>query len=74
MLYLIQIRKIPEVQPEMHLVIDQSEIDHRHKESFLEQHQEADGEENNVGNVMQDHMLNAPQAVNMSRAHQVTKE
>ena len=74
MLYLIQILKIPTVQPEMKPEIDQSEIDHRHKESFREAHQVAVGEANNVGNVMQNHMLNALHLVNMLHVHQVTKE
>ena len=74
MLYLIRILKIPTVQPEMKPEIDQSEIDHHHKESFREAHQEAVGEENNVGNVMQNHMLNALHLVNMLHVHQVTKE
>ena len=74
MLYLIRILKIPTVQPEMKPEIDQSEIDHHHKESFREVHPEAVGEENNVGNVMQNHMLNALHLVNMLHVHQVTKE
>ena len=76
MLYLIQILelKIPEVQPEVHLEIDQSVIDHPHREWFQEVHREPVGEENNVGNVMRNRMLNALHLVNMSRAHQVMKE
>ena len=76
MQYLIQILelKIPEVQPEVHLEIDQSVIDHPHREWFQEVHQEPVGEENNAGNVMRNRMLNALHLANMSRAHQVMKE
>lgn len=81
MQYLIQILKIPEVQPEVppevqpevDLGIDQSVIDHHHKESFQEVHQEPVGEENNVGNVIRSHMRNAQHPVNTSRVHQVMK-
>ena len=66
--------KIPEVQPEVHLEIDQSVIDHPHREWFQEVHREPVGEENNVGNVMRNRMLNALHLVNMSRAHQAMKE
>ena len=76
MQYLIQILelKIPEVQPEVQLETDQSVIDHPHRELFQEAHPELVGEENNVGNVMPNRMQNALHLVNMSRAHQVTKE